>query len=91
MVRGIQKQVIHVKNPGNSWCEEAFLVVRAGAFAPESSVTMAEEVERMLDGTGETRESKKAPGETIRRWGAAVLFLLGGICLGAGLTLLLFS
>ena len=37
MVRGIQKQVIHVKNPENSWCEEAFLVVRAGAFAPPPS------------------------------------------------------
>ncbi|MDY3865087.1 MAG: hypothetical protein SOZ43_02745 [Eubacteriales bacterium] len=90
MVRGIQKQVIHVKNPENSWCEEAFLVVRAGAFAPESGVTMAEEVERMLDGTRNTRETyeKKSPG-LWRRWSVAVLFLLGGICLGAALTLLL--
>ena len=89
MVRGIQKQEIHVKNPGNSWCEEAFLVVRTGAFAPESGVTMAEEVERMLDGTRETRPIQSAPRVSVRRWGAALLFMLGGICLGVGLTLLL--
>lgn len=89
MVRGIQKQVIHVKNPESAWCEEAFLVVRAGAFAPESGVTMAEEVERMLDGTKEIRETKRAPSFLGGRWGAAILFLLSGICLGAGITLLL--
>lgn len=89
MVRGIQKQVIHVKNPGNSWCEEAFLVVRAGAFAPESGVTMAEEVERMLDGTRGARPEQTAPRAFARRWGAALLCFMGGICLGVGLALLL--
>lgn len=89
MVRGIQKQVIYVKNPENSWCEEAFLIVRAGARTPNGEMTMAEEVERMLAGTRISTACASARGGRIRRWLLCVCLLAGGVCLGAAAVLLL--
>lgn len=88
MVRGIQKQVIYVKNPENSWCEEAFLIVRAGARTPKGETTMAEEVERMLAGT-RIRSESASGGCRMRRWFVRICLLAGGVCLGAAVALLL--
>lgn len=90
MVRGTQKQIIHVKNPESAWCEEAFLVVRGGAWVPDTSATMAEEVERMLSGVRAPGEKEEEPPILkAKRWGAILCCFLGGVCLGVALTLLI--
>lgn len=90
MVRGTQKQIIHVKNPESAWCEEAFLVVRGGAWVPDTSATMAEEVERMLSGVGTPKkEEEEIRSSKAKRWGTTLLCFLGGVCLGVALTLLI--
>ena len=89
MVRGTHKQIIHVKNPGTPWCEEAFLIVRGDRSYPGSGSTMAEEVEKMLSGTASGEVSPAAPRKSgIKQAGIALLTFLGGVCLGVAVTLL---
>lgn len=90
MVRGTHKQIIHVKNPGTPWCEEAFLIVRGDRSYPGSGSTMAEEVEKMLSGTASGEVSPAAPPRSgIKRAGVALLTFFGGVCLGVAVTLLI--
>ena len=89
MVRGTHKQIIHVKNPGTPWCEEAFLIVRGDRSCPGSGSTMAEEVEKMLSGNAPGVVSPAvSPGSGIKRAGIALLIFFGGVCLGVAVTLL---
>jgi hypothetical protein len=78
VVRGIQKQIIHLKNPESALFEEAFLVLKLGARQNVPTLTMVEEANRLIDamGTSSQKERKKRVTSTM---GAVLLFLTGAL------------
>jgi len=82
MVRGIQKQIIHLKNTESPYFEEAFLIVRQ-LPPPPAARTMVEEANRLLfSQTGEL-----SPGSRPHRR-FYVLGFLAGALVGAAVTAL---
>ncbi len=87
MVRGTQKQIIHLKNPESALFEEAFLIVKQPPRTPFRERTMVEEANRLLEGFPLSSDTQEAPKKTKR--GVPFGFLLGIVC-GAVLTSVLW-
>ena len=88
MVRGTQKQVIHLKNPESPLFEEAIFVMKHMPHTPLSQRTMVEEANRLLsgEGIGDTPAEQK---EDVRTPFLALFFL--GAVVGATVTALLMT
>jgi hypothetical protein len=87
MVKGTQKQVIHLKNPESDLFEEAFFVIKHTPRTPPTKRTMVEEASRILQGeaVGEVTQQKEAEkGNGF----LCVLFFIGAI-LGATVSAIL--
>ena len=78
MVRGIQKQIIHLKNPESALFEEAFLVLKLGARQNVPTLTMVEEANRLIDAMG-TSSQKERKNRVTSTMGAVLLFLTGAL------------
>ena len=78
MVRGIQKQIIHLKNPESALFEEAFLVLKLGARQNVPTLTMVEEANRLIDAMG-TSSQKERKNRVTSTMGAVLLFFTGAL------------
>ncbi len=87
VVRGIQKQIIHLKNPESALFEEAFLVLKLGARQNVPTLTMVEEANRLIDALS-TSPKKEGKSRVTSTLGAVLLFLSGALI--GTLTTLLF-
>ena len=86
MVRGIQKQIIHLKNPESALFEEAFLIMKTGARQNVPTLTMVEEANRLLETLAPTPIQEEDPPTTggLR----SLLLFFCGTLLGVFATLL---
>ncbi|MBQ4324331.1 MAG: hypothetical protein IJC29_00910 [Clostridia bacterium] len=91
MVRGTQKQIIHLKTPESSLFEEAFLIVKPQpARQTPTRTTMVEEANRLLSREGQT-PTQVADGETTKsnpRLLLDGLLYVAGALTGAVITML---
>jgi hypothetical protein len=85
MVRGTQKQVIHLKSPESPLFEEAIFVIKHMPHTPPTQRTMVEEANRLLAGEG-VCEVPAQVGERMQT-PAPLLLFLGALC-GAAFTAL---
>lgn len=51
MVKGCQKRTVHIRDTGSKYYEEAFFILKPGAFDPESQGDMLEEAIRIAEET----------------------------------------
>ena len=86
VVRGIQKQIIHLKNPESALFEEAFLVLKLGAKQNIPTLSMVEEANRLIESlsTSAKKEKQTHVSPTI----CGVLLFFTGAMFGTLLTLL---
>ena len=77
MVRGIQKQVIHLKNPESPLFEEAFLIVKPTARKQVPAMTMVEEANRLLAVQDTIQESSRCLSPIQRTLRGMILFFSG--------------
>jgi hypothetical protein len=83
MVRGTQKQIIHLKNPESPLFEEAFLIVKNSPPAPITSRTMVEEANRLLTEPSAmpSAQAEACPPVSEKRLlRSTLLFLCGAAC-----------
>lgn len=88
MVRGTQKQIIHLKNPENPLFEEAFLIVKQPLRQDVPALTMVEEANRLIATHATVANQTQTPSTT--RILRVVLLYISGILTGMLATLLFF-
>ena len=84
MVRGTQKQIIHLKHTESSLFEEAFLILKPTA-APPRRVDMVAEAERILS---QKRDGQEQGGAYKTRRFPIFLSFLAGVLIGTLIPLL---
>ncbi len=91
MVRGTQKQIIHLKNPESPLYEEAFLIVKSAPQKAQTRRTMVEEANRLL---GEVPSANtyipQPPREDAQQGFSPIFWLVVGFFVGAILTNLIW-
>ena len=86
MVRGTQKQVIHLKSPESPLFEEAIFVIKHMPHVPPTQRSMVEEANRLL--SGEMSDELSTQVEGVKRTPAPLLLFLGAL-IGASVTALI--
>lgn len=87
MVRGTQKQIIHLKNTDSPLFEEAFLIVKQYPQATIGPRSMVEEANRLLSAD---REDLPSPQKQEKRGTAPLTLFVSGAIVGAAVCALLF-
>lgn len=85
MVRGTQKQIIHLKHTESALFEEAFLILKPTSATPPGGCDMVAEAERLL--SRHRDEPAQGGAEKTRRF-PPVLAFLAGLLSGALIPLL---
>ena len=86
-MRGYQKRVIYMKNPGSSFFEEAYFVIKDGNENSVSSPDIIEEANRIIkENIKEKREIKRA--SSLFAFGMP--FLLGSVIATLVLSLIFY-
>lgn len=86
MVRGTQKQIIHLKHTESSLFEEAFLILKPTATPPRR-VDMVAEAERILSRKRDGQEQEQGGAYKTRHFPLFLSFL-AGVLLGTLIPLL---
>ena len=78
-MRGYQKRVIYMKNPGSDLFEEAYFVIKEGAYSEAVKTSVIDEAERIIE---ENSTSRVKCQRRILPQGA-LFFAAGVICAAA--------